>query len=74
MADGLSVVRNDRGKYNYLKSDGTLLLDDWYDDVEEFHKGKGRIVRDEVFNGEYRVFFNYVDRNGNLLGDWELSA
>ena len=73
MEDGICVVRNDHGKYNYLLNDGTLLLDDWYDDCEEFRNGKGRIVRDEVVDGQYRVFSNYVDREGNLLGDWELS-
>lgn len=72
MEEGISVVRNDDGKYNYLKNDGTLLLDEWYDDVEEFRGGKGRIVRDEVYDGEYQVFFNYVDRNGNILGNWEM--
>lgn len=73
MEEGISVVRNDDGKYNYLKNDGTLLLDEWYDDVEEFRGGKGRIVRDEVYDGEYQVFFNYVDRNGNILGDWKMA-
>lgn len=72
MEEGISVVRNDDGKYNYLKNDGTLLLDEWYDDVEEFRGGKGRIVHDEVYDGEYQVFFNYVDRNGNILGDWKM--
>lgn len=72
MDEGISVVRNDDGKYNYLKNDGTLLLDEWYDDVEEFRDGKGRIVRDEVYDGEYQVFFNYVDRNGNIIGNWTL--
>lgn len=74
MDEGISVVRNDEGKYNYLKNDGTLLLDEWYDDVEEFRGGKGRIVHDEVYDGEYQVFFNYVDRNGNILGEWELAV
>ena len=74
MDEGISVVRNDEGKYNYLKNDGTLLLDEWYDDVEEFRGGKGRIVHDEVYDGEYQVFFNYVDRNGNILGDWEMAG
>jgi hypothetical protein len=74
MEEGISVVRNDDGKYNYLKNDGTLLLDEWYDDVEEFRGGKGKIVRDEVYDGEYQVYFNYVDRNGNILGDWKLVA
>lgn len=73
MEEGISVVRNNDGKYNYLKNDGTLLLDEWYDDVEEFRGGKGRIVRDEVYDGEYQVFFNYVDRNGNILGDWKMA-
>lgn len=73
MCDGISVVRNDQGKYNYLKNDGTLLLDDWYDDCEEFRDGRGRIVRDEVQDGEYLVFYNYVDHDGNFLGDWEIA-
>lgn len=74
MDEGISVVRNNDGKYNYLKNDGSLLLDDWYDDVEEFRGGKGRIVHDEIYDGEYQVYFNYVDRNGNILGKWELAG
>ena len=74
MDEGISVVRNDNSKYNYLKNDGTLLLDEWYDDVEEFRDGKGKITHDEVYDGEYQVFFNYVDRNGKILGDWELAG
>ena len=73
MYDGISVVRNDDGKYNYLKNDGELILDDWYDDCEEFKDGKGRVLHDEVSEGEYRVFANYVDRNGNFLEDWEVA-
>lgn len=73
MYDGISVVRNDDGKYNYLKDNGELLLDDWYDDCEEFKDNKGRVMHDEVANGEYRVFANYVDRDGNFLGDWEIA-
>lgn len=73
MNDGISVVRNDMSKYNYLLNDGTLLLDDWYDDCEEFHEGKGRVVKDVVHNGEYMTFYNFVDRNGEfLLDDWKL--
>ena len=74
MEDGISVVRNVEGKYNYLKNDGTLLLDDWYDDVEEFRGGKGRLVHDEYDDrgGDRLTFINYVDRNGKFLGDWEL--
>jgi len=74
MDEGISVVRNDEGKYNYLKNDGTLLLDDWYDDAEEFRDGKGRIVHDEIKDGEYLMFYNYVDRSGNFLDDWKLAA
>lgn len=72
MSDGVAVVRNELGQYNYLKNDGTLLLDDWYDDCEEFNGGKARIVHDEIRNGRYLVFYNYVDREGNLLDDWKL--
>jgi hypothetical protein len=73
MYDGISVVRNDDGKYNYLKDNGELLLDDWYDDCEEFKGDKGRVMHDEVSDGEYHVFANYVDRDGNFLGDWKLA-
>lgn len=72
MYDGISVVRNDDGKYNYLKDNGELLLDDWYDDCEEFKGDKGRVIHDEISDGGYRVFANYVDRDGNFLGDWKL--
>jgi hypothetical protein len=73
MDEGLAVVRNNEGKYNYLKNDGSLLLDDWYDDCEEFKNGKGRVVQDEIENGELNTIFNFVDREGNFLGDWELA-
>ena len=73
MYDGISVVRNDDGKYNYLKDNGELLLDDWYDDCEEFKGDKGRVMHDEIADGEYHVFANYVDRDGNFLGDWKLA-
>ena len=73
MNEGLSVVRNDEGKYNYLKNDGTLLLDDWYDDCQEFEGDKAKVIHDEVQNGEYLVFYNYIDRDGNfLLDEWEI--
>lgn len=73
MYDGISVVRNDDGKYNYLKDNGELLLDEWYDDCEEFKGNKGRVMHDEIADGEYHVFCNYVDRDGNFLGDWEIA-
>ena len=74
MNDGISVVRNEAGEYNYLKSDGTLLLKDWYSDCEEFRNGKGRVVHDEINDGEYQVYYNYVDREGNFLDDWKIEA
>ena len=73
MKDGISVVRDENGKYNYLKSDGQFLLDDWYDDCEEFHNGKGRVVKDIVRNGEYMVFYTYVDASGNFLQEWQMT-
>lgn len=69
MYDGISVVRNDDGKYNYLKNDGTLLLDDWYNDCEEFKDGMGRIAYDEGDS----TYLNYVDADGNFIGDWKLA-
>ena len=67
MEDGISIVRNDDNKYNYLKNDGSLLLDDWYDDVQEFKDGKGIVVQD----GDDVVYTNTVDRDGKILGNWE---
>lgn len=72
MDHGIAVVRNEDRKYNYLTKDGTLLLDDWYDDAEEFRGDRGRIVYDEVVDGKLHTFCNYVDREGNILGDWEM--
>lgn len=74
MNDGISVVRNEAGNYNYLRSDGTLLLEDWYSDCEEFRNGKGRVVHDEINDGEYQVYYNYVDREGNFLDDWKIET
>ena len=71
MEDGISVVRNNDNKYNYLLNNGTLMLDDWYDDCEEFRDGTGRVARDEVVDGGLRTLYNHVDRNGNFLGEWE---
>ena len=73
MYDGISVVMNDKGKYNYLRNDGTLILDDWYDDCEEFKDGKGRVALDKVDGDEVLTLYNYIDREGNFLGDWELA-
>ncbi len=67
MENGISIVRNDDNKYNYLKNDGSLLLDDWYDDVQEFKDGKGIVVQD----GDDAVYTNTVDRDGKILGNWE---
>ena len=36
MIDGLAIVMDNDGKYNYLKDNGDILLDEWYDDVTEF--------------------------------------
>ena len=69
MYDGISVVRNNDGKYNYLKNDGTLLLDDWYDDCEEFKDGRGRIAHDEGDD----IYFTYVDSDGNFVDNWKLA-
>lgn len=73
MENGICVVRNDHGKYNYLLNDGTLLLDDWYDDCEEFRHGKGRVVKDIVKDGKYIVLQTFVDASGNFLQEWEIS-
>ena len=72
MDNGIAVVRNFDGKYNYMRNDGTLLLDDWYDDCEEFRDGKGRVIHDEYSDEGRDIFYNYVDRNGEFLQDWEL--
>lgn len=68
MDEGIAVVRNNNGKYNYIKEDGTLLLDEWYDDCEEFRNGEARIAYDD---GD-ETLYNYIDRDGNFLGEWSL--
>jgi hypothetical protein len=67
MYDGIAVVKNNEGDYNYLKSDGSLMFPEWYYDCEEFVDGKGRVIR----NGEEGREVNFVDRNGKFLGEWE---
>lgn len=67
MYDGIAVVKNNEGDYNYIKSDGSLMFPEWYYDCEEFVDGKGRVIR----NGEEGREVNFVDRNGKFLGEWE---
>lgn len=48
-----------KGKYNYIRRNGELLLDDWYDGLNDFHLGFAVIEKDGKFN--------YVDKEGNIL-------
>ena len=41
--------------------------------LKEFQGGKGRVVHDEITDGQYEVFYNYVDRDGNFIDDWEIA-
>ena len=82
MYDGISVVRNNNNKYNYLKDDGSLILDKWYDDCQEFTEKSingsnkvmlGKVIRDKVVDGKRVSLYRYVARDGNFLGDWKLA-
>ena len=73
MIEGLAIVMDNDGKYNYLKDNGEILLDEWYDDVSEFKDGNAVITREETVDGDTITFINHIDRNGNILGDWEIS-
>ena len=68
MNDGVSLVRNSDGNFNYLKNDGSLLLPEWCYDCEEFGEGdKARIVIDT----KEGKLFNVINRNGKIQGRWE---
>ena len=58
-----SVRRVEDQKENYLKPDGTFLLDEWVDSTDDFHCGYGVTIND------YKA--NFVGRDGQfLLDEW----
>ena len=73
MIDGVGVVRDEKHKYNYINENGEFLLDEWYDDCEEFHNGKGRVLKDIVENGALITLYTYVDEIVNFFQEWQLS-
>jgi hypothetical protein len=64
-ADNIENFHNDfavvtlKGKQNYVKLDGHLLLNNWYDSCDDFEGGFG-VVREGKKS-------NYVNSNGELL-------
>lgn len=59
--NGLATVGNENGKMNYIKKDGTLLLEEWVDLALDFmfNKNYSLIQKD----GSYYI----IDRNGNIM-------
>lgn len=57
-------------KYNFIDTDGKLLYERWFDDMEEFH---GDYCSGEIYGDNTRAIVelggkkNYVKRNGKLL-------
>ena len=69
MDNGIALVRNDDGDFNYLKDDGTLILPEWYYDCAEFGDKPVANVAKMTRDG---IMYNRVDRHGNL-GDWKFA-
>lgn len=63
-SEGLAVVENVYGKYNYLKEDGTYLFDTWFDDCSAFKNGLA-IVKDNENEDEWFV----IKPDGTRLND-----
>lgn len=61
-SDGYAHVCLYNGKWNYLKSDGSLLCEDGFDYIETFCDGFGIVHND-------KEEVNYVNKDGKLLSD-----
>ena len=67
--DGLGRIREYDGNFNFLKKDGTLLLDVGYDYAWDYSCGFARVRREEDH------FQNFIDREGHLISDiWYSNA
>lgn len=64
MIDGIAIVQ-DNGKWNYVKEDGSILSNQWFDDVEEFDGDTADVL---VKGNDGEDMAKKIDRNGNLLG------
>lgn len=58
---GLMLIYDNKGKMNYMKLDGTLLLEEYADSCGLFSEGLCTVKK----NG----LWNYVDINGNIIND-----
>lgn len=63
--DRIAMVSSRKGKYNWIRTDGSLISRKWYGIGSlQFEEGFA-VVRDPEHNNE----FNYIDMNGKLLSD-----
>ena len=61
-SDGLARVQRGDGLMNFINKDGKLLLDKWFEFIDDFKEGFARLQRT---NGEY----NFIDKQGKILSD-----
>lgn len=59
--DGVAWVKNAEGKCNYIKPNGELLSDVWYDDAFDFNDGCGVV--------KYKGKYNFLNTLGELVSD-----
>ena len=50
------------GKYNFITADGKLLLDEWYDWIDNFHDGLAIVRREDYL-------MNFINKQGKLLSN-----
>ena len=67
LENGLTIITNERGKYNLISPDGYLIFDRWFDFIGNFKNGYGKIQA--VSQSQHRILNNFIDKNGNLVSD-----
>ena len=67
LVDGIAIICNDDGKWNYLDEDGNLVSSEWFDDVHEFKNGYGDVIK-KMGRTQY---YNQIDKDGNLQDEWK---
>ena len=71
--NGFAIIENER-KYNYINTNGEIISDKWFDDVNRFKKEGYAIVGERKIDIGITVY-NYLTKEGNLLcKEWFLEC
>ena len=62
-SDGFAIVQRGDGLWNFIDTKGNILLDEWFEDVFNFHEGFAVVQR--VVDEKY----NFIDKDGKYLTD-----